>query len=332
MSVYRQVVEAALEALRIETPTSYSWYGEQSPPLPPDVVAEMGEDTARDYLCDRLQGQLYTNFYCSGGAAPPRPERLAMARPGGASLFTDSLSRANTGTGSSESGWKVVREEDDGRLVVRREGLSLWARPAEVRGGDLSPGSEVSVTLPPELLRLSPGFYMALGDRKLRVEEALVRHYWHLGSQGGVALVAAGTRAFNQAGLPFRLKVLIDPEGYSRCDAGVLYTPRGLQAEVADLLPAVRAEVAEHLRPGTPAFTKRLADGLGVAEDPPGADSFGTHRCRLLADAMVRAFELGLETTADQATLVERHFEEHGVGFDRPYLNAGSDDEYELVS
>jgi HopA1 effector protein family len=331
-SVYRQVVEAALEALRIDSPTSYSWYGEASPPLPPEVIAEMGEETARGYLCDRLQEQLYTNFYCSGRALPPRLERMTMARPGGASLFTDSLSRANTGTGSRESGWRVVREEGDGRLVVRRGGLSLWARPGEVRGADLGPGSEVSVTMPPELLRLSPGFYMALGNEELDVEEPIVRHYWHLSSHGGVALVAAGTRAFNQAELPFRLKVLIDPDGYSRCDAGVLYTPRRFKAEVADLIPAVREAVAEHLRPGTPAFTKRLADGLGVAEDPPGYDSFGTHRCRLLADAMVRAFELGLEATAERLDLVERHFAEHGVEFAHPYLNAGSADEYELVS
>ena len=332
MSVYRQVVEGALEALRIDTPTSYTWYGEQSPPLPPDVVAEMGEDTARDFLCDRLQSQLYTNFYCSGQAVPAQRERMTIARPGAASLFTDSLSRANTGTGSRESGWKVVREEDDGRLVVYRNGLSLWARPAEVRGDELSPGSEVSVTLPPELLRLSPGFYMALGNEELDVEESLVRHYWHLDSHGGVALVAAATRVFNQARLPFRLKVLIDPDGYSRCDAGVLYTPRRLQAEVSSLLPPLQATVAEHLRPGTPAFTKRLADGLGVAEDPPGPDSFGMHRCRLLADAMARAFELELETTAERLELVERHFDEHEVGFDHPYLNAGSVDEYELVS
>lgn len=332
MSAYRQVVEGALEALRIDTPTSYSWYGEQSQPLPPDVVAEMGEDTARDFLCDRLQVQLYTNFYCSGRALPAQRERMTISRPGAASLFTDSLSQANTGTGSRESGWKILREEDDERLVVHRNGLSLWARPAEVRGDDLSPGREVSVTLPPELLRLSPGFYMALGNEELDVEESLVRHYWHLDHRGGVALVAAGTRVFNQAQLPFRLKVLIDPDGYSRCDAGVLYTPRRLQKEVSRLLPAIRKDVAGHLRPGTPAFTKRLADGLGAAEDPPGPDSFGTHRCGLLAEAMVRAFELELETTPERLELVEQHFDEHEVGFDRPYLNAGSADEYELVA
>jgi HopA1 effector protein family len=330
MSAYRRAFEAVLGALRIESPTSFSWYGEPSAPLPVGVVEAMGAETARAYLCDRLRGRLYSSFYCVGQAVPQPPRRIA-ARPHGASAFIDSLSRANSGTGSRESGWTVARTEDDGRLVVQRHGLSLWARPDEVVGGEMSPGSEVSVKLPPELLRLSPGFYMALADEELDAEP-IVRHYWHLSSSGGAVLVAAGTRALNGAGLPFRLKVLVDPAGYSRCDAGVLYTPRRLQAEVAGLLPALLADVAAHLRPGTPALTKRLADGLAVAEDPPGLDSFGMHRCGLLADAMVRAFELGAHAVPERLALVERHFDEQGVAFDRPYLNAGSVDDYELAS
>jgi hypothetical protein len=47
------------------------------------------------------------------------------------------------------------------------------------------------------------------------------------------------------------------------------------------------------MRPGTPVFTKFLAPGLGLAEDPGQGDSFGQHRCRLLADAMILAYEQG---------------------------------------
>jgi hypothetical protein len=330
MSLYRRVVEAAFEALRIETPTSFSWYGEPVAPLPAETIAQMGAEAARAYLCDRLQGQLYGSFYCTGRAVPQQASRVAV-RPHGASAFIDSLSRANYGTGSREAGWKVVRTEGDGRLVVRRHALSLWVRPEEVSGGDAGPGAEVSVRMPPELLRLSPGFYMALGNEDLAHEGPLVRHYWHLSSRGGEALVAAGTRLFNEAGLPFRLKVLIDPDLYSRCDAGVLYTPKRRRAEVAELLPAVRAAVAEHLRPGTPALTKPLGEGIGVAEDPPGGDSFGMDRCAVLAEAMVRAFEHGRETGEDRLALVEEAFAERGVDFERPYLNAGSTDDYEPV-
>ncbi len=329
MSPYRQVVETAFEALRIETPTSFSWCGEPVAPLPAEVVEQMGAEAARAYLRDRLRDQLYGSFYCTGRAVPQQVSRAV--RPPGASVFVDSLSRANRGRGSREAGWKVVRTDPDGRLVVRRHGLSLWVHPAEVSGEGSHPDAEVSVRMPPELLRLSPGFYMALGDEALGGEDPLVRHYWHLSSRGGEALVAAGTELFNEAGLPFRLKVLIDPDLYRRCDAGVIYTPKRLRAEVAELLPPLRAAVAKHLRQGTPALTKPLGEGIGLAEDPPGGDSFGMDRCGLLAEALVRAFELGRERREERLALVAETFAERGVDFGRPYLNAESSDEYELV-
>jgi hypothetical protein len=330
MSAYRQLVEEVLAALRIESPTSFSWCGEPSPPLPVEVVREMGQDSARAYLHDRLRSCLYANFYCPGRAAPTQPQPVG-ARPHAASPFIDSLSRANSGSGGREAGWEIVREEGDDRFVVLRHGLSLWVRPEEIGDDGGEVGSAVSIKLPPELLRLSPGFYMALSNEALNPEEDLVRHYWHLSSSGGTALVAAGTRALNKARLPFRLKVVIDPAGYVRCDAGVLYTPRRLQGEVGALLRPLRAELDEHLRSGTPALTKPLAEGLSVAEDPPGGESFGMHRCTLLAEAAVSAFEQGL-SGSESLSLVERRFEEEGISFDRPYLNPGSIDEYELTA
>jgi HopA1 effector protein family len=339
---YRATVIAALEALRIESPTGFSWCGEPSPPLAPEMSAAMPAETARAYLADQLQGCLYESFYCSGGPVPrgARQRRRRGHRPG-PSPFVDELSRANRGRGSREPGWTVVRTEDDGRIVVRRGGLSLWARPEEVSGGPgddggaepgRAEGAEISVALPSELRRLSPGFYMALGDVGLDLGEPLVRHYWNLESAGGAALIAAGTGVLNQAGVPFRLKVAIEPASYDRCDAGVLYTPRRGLATVAALLPTIRGAVAAHLRPGAPALTKPLAEGLAVADDPPGGDSFGLHRCGLLADGAIAAFERGIATGPERLAAVEAHFEEAGVSFERPYLNADSADEFELVA
>lgn len=339
---YREAVAAALEALRIESPTDFSWCGEPSPRPAPEMTAAMPAETARAYLADQLQGRLYESFYCSGGPVPraARGPRQAHGHRPGPSPFVDELSRANRGRGSREPGWKVVRTENDGRIVVRRGGLRLWARPEEVGGGPAADGAaepgraegeQVSVALPPELRRLSPGFYMALGDVGLDLGEPLVRHYWNLESTGGAALIAAGTGVLNQAGVPFRLKVAIEPASYDRRDAGVLYTPRRGLATVAALLPTIRGAVAAHLRPGAPALTKPLAEGLAVADDPPDGDSFGLHRCGLLADGAIAAFERGV-AGAERLAAVEAHFEAAGVSFERPYLNADSADEFELVA
>jgi hypothetical protein len=52
--------------------------------------------------------------------------------------------------------------------------------------GDVSVGSPVRVKLPKELFKLSPGFYMALGDHALLLDAGatLVRLYWHLEPRG----------------------------------------------------------------------------------------------------------------------------------------------------
>ena len=82
-----------------------------------------------------------------------------------------------------------------------------------------------------------------------------------------------------------------------------------------------REELAEHLRPDTPLFTKQLAPGLGFAEDPGDGGSFGMHRCRLLAEAIWR------EPSIDG---IIGAFESNGISIDQPYLNTGSIDQYEL--
>jgi len=99
----------------------------------------------------------------------------------------------------------------------------------------------------------------------------------------------------------------------------------------SDIVAATYPAIARHLKPAIPALTKRLADGLGLAEDPgPGGDSFGMHRCRLLADAVVRAHEHSGPGGA-RLSDVETRFAEEGLSLDRPYLNPRSADDYALA-
>jgi hypothetical protein len=83
------------------------------------------------------------------------------------------------------------------------------------------------------------------------------------------------------------------------------------------------------LKASTPAFTKPLAPGLGLSEDPAGGlDSFGMTRCGLLADAALRAAELGAVTIPERLDVVAARFAEDGIDLDAPYLNSGSTDRY----
>lgn len=331
MSGYQEQVAAVLAATQVHSRTGYSWFGRRIAPLPKAAEKAMSADTARQYLRHRLQSQLYEDFYCQGGAVSAGEVPGVADRPG-FTPFVAALSDANTGQGSREEGWQV-RAVQDGRVVVEQDRLRLWVRVEEVITAGGSPpeaGDAVLVRLPKELLKLSPGFYMALGDDGLprHADEPMVRFYWNLRSDTAPELVRELTSRLNQACIPFRLKVVNDPRRYTRCDAGVLYVLRRDYRTVAAVVRTVHDAVRDGLSRETPALTKQLAPGLGLAEEPPGGDSFGTHRCGLLADGIIRARDLGRQSLADRMQVVVGRLEEEGISLEAPFLNAGSSDVY----
>ena len=69
-----------------------------------------------------------------------------------------------------------------------------------------------------------------------------------------------------------------------------------------------------------PVFTKTLAPGLGVAEDPGYTESFGQHRCRLLAEGLVRGHEQRIHNLEDRLRVVSDCFRAEGLDLDPPFL------------
>ncbi len=337
---YREAIEQVLAATTVLSPTSFAWFGVPNPSLPAHTEAAMDGAAARAYLVYALQSRLYASFYCLGGAGRDGFEPAPTPRLG-PSPFLLALSQANRGAGSREPGWTVAALED-GRVVVERDGLRLWVRPEELHrdGGErvpqpdaIQPGAQVGVVMPKELMRLSPGFYMALSDAELPPDASasIVRFYWSLRSEGAAPLIGLLTGALNEAGLSFRLKVLSDPEGYRRCDAGVLYALAPQFDPVARIVADTHRRVEPWLRPSIPALTKPLAPGLALAEDPgAGQESFGMNRCRLLAEGIVNAAERGAGSVAEQLEVVAAHFAQSQVPLEQPYLRPGSVDRYRL--
>jgi hypothetical protein len=112
----------------------------------------------------------------------------------------------------------------------------------------------------------------------------------------------------------------------------VLYVDKRFFRVVSRVLAGVRTEVARHLRPETPLFTKPLAEGLALAEEPYTGESFGMQRCRILAEGLLGAHAKGLRDDAARLEEVGRHFSSYGLSLDTPYLNPRSIDQYEFPS
>lgn len=321
----RALVAQAIAATRIRPPTRYTWFGQISPPLPARTARALAPSAARAYLIHLLAGQLYSDFYRRGQAEPAR--RNTRGQAASRREFEAALSAANCGQGYSDDGWRV-RGADERGVRVAKNGLELTVGATDLAGagtvtGATTVGEPAVLRLPKELFELSPGFYLACSDRPIALAQGrpVIRLYWNLRADGAVPFVAAATRRLNSAGAAFRLKVLNDPGAFSRCDAAVIYLASEDYQGLAGLMLALHGEISGFLGSRTPVFTAELAPGLGFAEDPGTAESFGEHRCRLLASALVHSCESGWTDPADTLAAVEDRFARDGIDLDAPHLS-----------
>jgi hypothetical protein len=140
----------------------------------------------------------------------------------------------------------------------------------------------------------------------------------------GARRVIGLCRRFNEAGLPFTLKVAGLPEAYDRSDTVILFIGRDDYRRASELLTEEVRRFGLTPRPPVPAFTRRLAPGVAVADDPHVTESFGESRCRLLAIGILRAHETGQSAIESRLWEIEKAFLAEGVALDCPHLEAGS--------
>jgi hypothetical protein len=122
-------------------------------------------------------------------------------------------------------------------------------------------------------------------------DRGIVRFYFNLKptKTAAVCLVREIQNGFNLHEIPFTLKFIADPEKYNRADSAVLYTDHRYLTMTAILLQSIYQELCRNqvLRPEIPLFTRELAPGLGVADEPDSGTSFGLDRSFQLADALL---------------------------------------------
>ncbi len=310
LPVRAAALAAVIRALRVDGDSTYVWLGQRHD-VPP------GMD-----LVEALADRLYEDFHCTGTPAPPigpPPDRMWSARHGPVSVpgWSERM--------TSDPGWEVISASSE-EVVVSRDGLRIWARPAEIASPDAVTGAIVALRVPATVPGPPDGFasFLSSADTRGPTGSGPDRWYWNVAAEGRPHLVEVLSTALDTAGLPFRVKVLNDPRG-RRCDAGVLYTDpldrRGVAACAERALPGI----ARHLHPRTPPLSLGLAPGVGFAEQPPGDHSFGTHRCRLLAEAL--AGEGARHPIGDEARLAYliAHVTAGGLEPSRLHANPGSD-------
>jgi hypothetical protein len=278
------------------------------------------EDTARlaRLLCHRCYNHSILD------PAPPQTAWGEDLLPG--------LTAANQSRPAWEEGWTIDQRLEDGLVLARKGRAARSFQPGEYvtsRGLDRGPDADdaVRVFLAPGSPDLQKAFYFAFGEaiEELGPTVPILRVYWNIAPEGVTLLMETLTREFNRFQVPFRFKCLRHVAHYSRRDPSILYVSRRSYPIVAMLIEKIYPTVRPWLRGTVPLFTKPVAHGLGFAEDP--GDSFGSHRSRILAEAVTRSHGQPVAQRLDE---LGRQFEQRGISPDTPWLGPGSPESYEF--
>jgi hypothetical protein len=277
-----------------------------------------------------LTTRIYEEAYCRPLGTRQEPPQTSVS-------LIEELSAANAGRDRWEGGWTLVQLMPNGYASARKGDLANTFAPGEFAAaspGALSPGAAVHVQFARESRTQQPGFYIVNGETPAPSgsDSRMTRIYWHISQHGAVPLTRAVSTLLNRYEAPFRFKTLAYTSAYSRADSAVLFFAARYFQLIARLLPAIRAEIRDHLREATPLMTYRLADGIGLAEDPATGESFGMSRSRLIAQAIWDAYARGTQSEESRMMELSIQFSRHGLSLDKPHLRAASADIYEVAA
>ena len=266
------------------------------------------------------------------GATPPFPGLDSHEYPDRLlpDDFAAHLDAAHTTTATDEGGWTVQKVEGTQLSIVHVTGVRTTVAQGAWKG-EAAVGAEGRIATPRSSNTRQAGWYTLRGNEPhYTSRNGTVRLYWNLTRFGASAFVHHVSRALNAQGTPFNLKLTANPQRFGRADGGVLYVASASWPDVAAALPDVYAAVGPYLRPRVPLFTKEIAPGVGLAEDPAGGDgeSFGMSRSRLVAEGVWDAWKAGASEPTARLEAVRARFLAAGLSLDRPHLASDKEDPY----
>lgn len=316
-----------------------------SPPNPDGV----GEPTEADALTSALSDAIYRDAYArlppGASTLPDAAERERDER------FVDAVLAAHCTAERWDAGWRLDAVAPHGHVSVARDADWRHAAPGDFRtdpaGRGAVPGARVALLVRPFDLESQAGSIYLHGETlDDRASGAwLGRLYFNADPETTVRLVDVFSRQLDTRRIPFTLKCPAHVRYCARVDSVVLYVAvRHLDA-LFELLGRELRDAASPLREladGTPLFTRELATGVGFAEDPGAGHSFGTHRSRLVAEALLahagtRAKD-GSRASADKdghdawRACLDATFSAAGLDPARPWLAPGSIERFSLDS
>lgn len=325
-----------VEAVVIDSPAAFTFAGRASSGI---AMPIMGLHLTPEMppLMNELVMQLYHQCFANRFTGQAGSDELPRAASD--PEWVDSLARANQSRERWEDGWQVMHDMPNGHVVAKRGKTGRTLAPGEFinlsgSGMALSPGAVVRVYVPRESRTVQPGYYFAFGETlpDSSDEISVVRFYWNVSADGAPPLLQSISGDLNRWEVPFRFKTPSHRDMFARTDSAVLYTPRRYAQFTRGLVLEIQSRIQPLLRDDVPLFTLRLAPGLAFAEDPGTQESFGMCRSRMLAQGIWLAHVQGARGTGERLKVVRQEFQSQGISLSRPFLKAGSADEFQFAA
>lgn len=306
--------------LQIHDKTTFSFRGELFQVPQEDVNLKQQDENLVASVLEVLYSQCYMRTHKA---------ELEWYDPSQIEEWRSHLTQANQTKKAWDRGWKIYQVNPDGRISILKADRSRAANPGEFVRDELTGhgpqvGQLVELCVYPGTWDLHPGFYFAFGSTLTDQfdEYALVRFYFNVTSFGAVELLRQLSTSLNFYHIPFRYKCLADPRSYQRADAAVLYISKRYLNIVADLVEVAYPTFKPYLRSEIPLLCYEFLPGVGMADDTGTGESFGKHRCKLLAQALVYAWRENVSSVEEKLNAVQTQFEREGLSLEAPYLNA----------
>jgi hypothetical protein len=313
-----------------------------------EKFSQLPKELQEHYLRSQLQNLIYMAYYngsIKSRANNNRDLNLENNTVMGINVeFYDRLQESNRSSGYFDPDWWILRTENDNTLIVQKGEIILHVNldrhlhPESRRGleqvAELVPyRHRIPIFMPKN--RLMQGFYVAVGNEGMQsVGEGMtiVRVYFNFTAEGAVEVMRELTSRLNEESILFSFKVLYDPDDYGRYDSGVLYFDREDYPAVRQVLDAVYRDTDRYFQPEIPLFSKKLFPGMGLAEEPhihlAGAESFGMHRCQIIARGLMQARARSDESPESRLDCIVEQFTAVGIDLSCPYLNSQAEDIY----
>lgn len=310
-------------------------------------LQHLAVDLQQKYLVAQVQSYLYDIYFSHSligirelAAIAQQPPTIKNNLIDGIDIdFYPRLQQSNTSSGYCDPGWEIVAKTDWGELIVLKNGLHLYIDPRQ----DLAPafqlatpGMIVSIYLPHNLV--GQDTYISIGNAGIPSGSNLIEIYFNFTPDAAIDINHKLTSALNKQRIPFQFAILHDPALFDRYDSGTLELAQSdyqsVQPVLAEIYQQHQAEFCSKL----PLFSKQLAPGLGLVEVPK-SDTFGRHRCQILATGLVLAIdypryanrERGHSSVTEKLNTICQELEIAGIDLAQPYLNPAAIDNYPLL-